>query len=112
MTDLLELLCQKSSLQVLALQKAIFDKGAVASLVEFLEKNQKLKKLDLSWCELRATGFKPILECLSRNRRLEDINLSWNDISNLRDEPGEEEVDRAKELLLRSTKGQSTEEKE
>jgi hypothetical protein len=85
------------------LQKATFDAGAVASLVEFLEKNQKLKKLDLSWCVLRATGFKPILECLSRNRRLEDINLSWNDISDLRDAPAKEALDSSKPPNIQST---------
>lgn len=51
---------------------------SIEHLAQYINKNNFLKKLDISWNELNSKSYIPLIQALGKNRQLTYVNLSHN----------------------------------
>jgi hypothetical protein len=69
-----------SNLKVLGLININMPDNSLKDIAVWLEQNNKLTQLDLSWNKQKPFRYLPLIEALAKNRSIMSVNLSWNGI--------------------------------
>lgn len=95
---LMEILLKNSFLRRLVLTQANFNEASLLKFCDFIQMNNYIRQVNLSWNQMIPKQYGPLLDCLAGSS-LQEINLSHNQLLS-----SEEDTNEAEELLIEQLK--------